>query len=69
MSDKKEYKYSDFIDQIILAIKAGDEDDEMKWRADFKSHFRQTDEQTNTALFKKFAQSSSKKRPQIRSGL
>ena len=64
MSDKKEYKYSDFIDQIILAIEAGDEDDEMQWRADCKSHFRRTDEQINAALFKKFSKSKiTKKTP------
>mgnify|MGYP001188142964 CR=1 FL=1 len=64
MSDKNEYKYSDFIDQIILAIEAGDEDDEMKWRADFKSNFRLSDEQINARLFKKFANSKiTKKKP------
>jgi len=57
MSDDIEYTYNNFVDQIILAIKAGDEDDEMKWRADFKNHFRRTDEQINSALFKKFAKS------------
>ena len=65
MSDKNEYKYSDFIDQIILAIEAGDEDDEMRWRADFKSNFRLCDEQINARLFKKFAKSKiTKKTPE-----
>ena len=58
MSDKeKKYSYSDFIDQIILAIEAGDEDDEMQWRADCKNHFRRTEEQINAALFKQFSKS------------
>ena len=69
MSDKKEYKYGDFIDQIILAIEAGDEDDEMQWRADCKNHFRRTDEQINAALFKKFSKSKSPKRLLITLGL
>ena len=58
-------KKSDFIDQIILAIEAGDEDDEMRWRADFKSNFRLSDEQINARLFKKFANSKiTKKKPE-----
>jgi RecA-family ATPase len=64
MSDGKKYSYSNFIDQIILAIEAGDEDDEMKWRADFQSNFRLSDEQINAALFKQFSRSKiSKKKP------
>ena len=57
MSDDKKYSYSDFIDQIILAIEAGDEDDEMQWKSDLKTNFRQTDEQINAALFKTFSKS------------
>ena len=64
MSNHIEYTYNNFVDQIILAIEAGNEDDEMKWRADFKSHFRRTDEQINAALFKKFSKSKiTKKTP------
>ena len=64
MSEDIKYTYNNFVDQIILAIEAGDEDDEMKWRADFKSHFRRTDEQINAALFKKFSKSKiTKKTP------
>ena len=64
MSNHIEYTYNNFVDQIILAIEAGNEDDEIKWRADFKSHFRRTDEQINAALFKKFSKSKiTKKTP------
>ena len=64
MSEDIKYTYNNFVDQIILAIQAGDEDDEMNWRADFKSHFRLTDEKVNAALFKKFAKSKiTKKTP------
>ena len=64
MSEDIKYTYNNFVDQIILAIEAGDEDDEMKWRADFKSHFRRTDEQINAALFKQFSKSKiTKKTP------
>lgn len=47
--------YSDFIEEIIAAIKAGDEDSEMMWKSQLKSHFRMSDEQVNAALFKTFA--------------
>ena len=53
----KDLTYSDFINEIIAAIEAGDEDDEMMWRTNLKSNFRRTDEQINAALFKSFSAS------------
>jgi len=56
--------YSRFINEIIAAINAGDEDSEMKWRADFKSNFRLSEEQINARLFKQFSKSKiTKKTP------
>ncbi|WP_320667931.1 AAA family ATPase [Prochlorococcus sp. MIT 1307] len=49
--EPKELAYSDLIADIITSIKAADIDSQMFLRAEFKSAFRRTDEQINSALF------------------
>ena len=47
--------YSEFIEEIIAAIQAEDPDSEMEWKAQIKTNFKVTDDQINSALFKRFS--------------
>ena len=47
--------YSEFIEEIIAAIQAEDPDSEMEWKAQVKTNFKVTDDQINSALFKRFS--------------
>ena len=51
----EELSYSDFLEEIIAAIQAGDTDSEMAFKSELKTNFKVTDDQINSALFKKFS--------------
>ena len=48
--------YSDLLDAILDAIRASNEDTEMLARAELKNRYRVSDDQINTALFKRLSQ-------------
>ena len=51
----EELSYSDFLEEIIAAIQAGDTDSEMAFKSELKTNFKVRDDQINSALFKRFS--------------
>ena len=53
----EELSFSDFLEEIIAAIQAGDTDSEMAFKSELKTNFKVNNEQINSALFKRFSAS------------